>query len=226
VEAALTRAEHIVAAGRGRNLVSRGILSLQRARLVSWVVRRQTDTPSQDLTSGDEWLPVVAVRALRWMPRTTGGPPPRETPVKVNAALASVRKLLGRGEVKIVEGADHITLQEAAADAVGADRVPHLLSMEAWNGCYVPVPTGPVAFDIPGNSAPLKVGSVPALVGELEAVGAALGLPTDEAGLRELADEHADDEPEEGAMDFQTYAELLRAAHVARSRRQVLWVVK
>src|SRR5581483_1622276 len=27
-------------------------------------------------------------------------------------------------------------LQEAAANAVGADRVPHLLSMEAWNGCY------------------------------------------------------------------------------------------
>jgi hypothetical protein len=29
-------------------------------------------------------------------------------------------------------------LQEAAASAVGPGRVPHLLSMEAWNGCYVP----------------------------------------------------------------------------------------
>jgi hypothetical protein len=117
-------------------------------------------------------------------------------------------------------------LQEAAAAAVGADRMPHLLSMEAWNGCYVPVPTEPTAFPIPGNSAPLAVGSLAALVGELEAVGAALGLPTDDDGLRELATEHADDEPREYDMDYQTYAELLLAARVAQRRRQPLWVVK
>jgi hypothetical protein len=117
-------------------------------------------------------------------------------------------------------------LQAAAADTVGADRVPHLLSMEAWNGCYVPAPTEPTAFLIPGNSAPLAVGSLPALVGELEAVGAALGLPTDDNGLRDLSAVHADDDPDEGHVDFQTYAELLLAAHVAERRRQVLWVVK
>lgn len=117
-------------------------------------------------------------------------------------------------------------LQEAAAEEVGADRVPHLLSMEAWNGCYVPAQTEPTAFAVPGNSAPLAVGSLPALVAELEGVGAAMGLPTDDAGLRELAVDHADDEPDDGEMDYQTYAELLRAALVARSRRQVLWVVK
>jgi hypothetical protein len=63
-------------------------------------------------------------------------------------------------------------------------------------------------------------------VGELEAVGVALGLSTDAAALRELAADHADDEPEEGDMDFQAYAELLLAAHVAERRRQVLWIVK
>jgi hypothetical protein len=52
-----------------------------------------------------------------------------------------------------------------------------------------------------------------------------MGLPTHEAGLRGLAVEHADDEPDDGEMDYQTYAELLRAAHVVR-RRQALWVVK
>ncbi len=114
-------------------------------------------------------------------------------------------------------------LQEAAADAVGADLLPHLLSMEAWNGCYVPAATAPTEFPIPGNSAPLKVGSLPALVAELEAVGSAMGLPTDDASLQELAAEHADDEPDDGEMDYQTYAELLRAAHVAQNRRQVLW---
>src|SRR5262249_25124969 len=113
-----------------------------------------------------------------------------------------------------------------AANAVGDDRVPHLLSMEAWNGCYVPVPTDPTAFRIRGNSAPLKVGSLPALVAELEAVGAALRLPTDEASLRALAAAHAADEPGEYDTDFQTYAELLLAARVAERRRQVLWVIK
>jgi hypothetical protein len=117
-------------------------------------------------------------------------------------------------------------LQEAATDAVGEKRLPHLLSMEAWNGCFVPVATEPTEFAIKGNSAPLKVGSLPALVRELEAVAAALDLPTDDARLRELADEHADDEPGEYAMDYQTFAELLLAAHVAQHRRQVLWVVK
>ena len=117
-------------------------------------------------------------------------------------------------------------LQAAAADAVGADRLPHLLSMEAWNGCYVPVATEPTEFPIAGNSAPLKVASLLALFAELEAVGSALGLRTDDAGLRQLAVEHEDDEPDDGEMDYQTYAELLRAALVAKHRRQVLWVVK
>ena len=117
-------------------------------------------------------------------------------------------------------------LQKAAVEAVGGGRLPHLLSMEAWNGCYVPVPTRPSAFHIPGNSAPLAIGSLPALVGELEAVGTALGLPTDDEGLRALAAHHADDEPDDGEMDYQTYAELLQAAHAAQRRHQVLWVVK
>lgn len=117
-------------------------------------------------------------------------------------------------------------LQEAATAAVGAERLPHLLSMEAWNGCFVPVATAPTAFAIAGNSAPLKVGSLPALVNELEAVGAALGLPTNDAGLRALADEHLDDDPIDGEMDYQTFAELLLAAHIATRRKQVLWVVK
>jgi hypothetical protein len=115
-------------------------------------------------------------------------------------------------------------LQERADAVIGADRVPHLLSMAAWNGCYVPAPTEPTEFAIEEQSAPLAVGSLPALVAELEAVGAALGLPTDDDGLRELAaryDDAVDDD-----MDIQTYAALLQAAHVAERRRQVLWVVK
>lgn len=117
-------------------------------------------------------------------------------------------------------------LQEATAELIGADRSKHLMLMEAWNGCYVPAATEPVEFVIEGNSAPLKVGSLPALVAELESVGTALGLLIDDTGLRELAAEHADDEPDDGEMDYQTYAELLRAALIAQRRHQVLWVVK
>jgi hypothetical protein len=117
-------------------------------------------------------------------------------------------------------------LQEAAAAAIGAERVPHLLSMEAWNGCYVPATTAPTDLPIAGNSAALAVGSLPALVAELEMIGAALRLPTDDAGLRELAAEHIDDEPDDGEMDYLTYAELFRMAYAAVRRRQVLWVVK
>ena len=98
--------------------------------------------------------------------------------------------------------------------------------MEAWNGCYVPVSTEPTEFTISGHSTPLTVGSLLGLVDELEAVGVALGLPIEDEGLRELAEEHADDEPEDGDMDYQTYAELLLAARVAVRRRQPLWVVK
>jgi hypothetical protein len=114
-------------------------------------------------------------------------------------------------------------LQKRARAVLGAVRVPHLLSMEAWCGCYVPVETGPTSFTFVGERTPLAVGSLPALVLELEAVGAALGWPTDDAGLRDLACQSADEDDE---TDIQTYAELLLAAHVAQARRQVLWVVK
>jgi hypothetical protein len=78
-------------------------------------------------------------------------------------------------------------LQEKAIQAVTADRVPHFLSMEAWSGCYVPAETQPGSFEIDGQETPLAVASLPALVSELEAVGKALHLPTDEKGLKQLA---------------------------------------
>jgi hypothetical protein len=117
-------------------------------------------------------------------------------------------------------------LQRRAIKAVGRGRVPHLLSMEAWCGCYVPAETDPGAFEVESTPTPLQYGSLPRLVGELEAVGAALGLPTGDVGLRELADGYLEDDREDEDMDVQTYAQLLLAARVAGRRRQVLWVVK
>ncbi len=117
-------------------------------------------------------------------------------------------------------------LQQAAIDAVGEDQIPHLLSMEAWLGGFVPVETEPTEFYIGTSSTPFRVGSLPALIAELELVADAMGLPTENAGLDQLVEEHDDDEPEADEMDYQTYAELLQAVYIARSRQQVLWVVK
>jgi hypothetical protein len=117
-------------------------------------------------------------------------------------------------------------LQEKAVEAIGAVRVPHFLSMEAWSGCYVPAETQPGSFEFDGEKTPLAVASLPALVSELESVGRALGLPTDDNGLKQLAAKYQDDDLVDSDMDIQTYAQLLLAAHVAQRRRQVLWVVK
>jgi hypothetical protein len=117
-------------------------------------------------------------------------------------------------------------LQEKAVHAVTAARVPHFLSMEAWSGCYVPAETQPGSFEFDGQETPLDVASLPALVSELEAVGKALELPTDENGLKQLAAKYQEDDLIDADMDIQTYAQLLLAARVAQLRRQILWVVK
>src|SRR4051794_32988110 len=48
------------------------------------------------------------------------------------------------------------------------------------------------------------------------------GLPTDDAGLRSLAERYGDDDLVDEDMDVQTYAQLLLTAHVAQRRRHVL----
>ena len=117
-------------------------------------------------------------------------------------------------------------LQERAVEVVTANRLLHFLSMEAWCGCYVPTATEPGSFEFDGEPTPLAVASLPALVSELEAVGTALRLPTDEAGLRGLTERYQDDEAVDDDMDIQTYAQLLLAARIALLRRQVLWIIK
>src|SRR5262249_29372053 len=58
--------------------------------LLSIGVLSQTDTRSQDLTPGDELLPVVGARASRSMPRTMSGPLPRGTSVMKYQSLLTV----------------------------------------------------------------------------------------------------------------------------------------
>jgi len=117
-------------------------------------------------------------------------------------------------------------LQERAAQELGAENVPHLLSMDAWCGAYVPAETDPGSFAFEGEETPLDVASLDRLADELEALGLLTGLPTDDDGLRDLAARYQADDLVDDDLDVQTYAHLLLAAHAAQARRQTLWMVK
>jgi hypothetical protein len=117
-------------------------------------------------------------------------------------------------------------LQEKAVQTITAEQAPHFLSMAAWFGCFVPTEVRSGALEFPGESLPMSVASLPALVRELELVGGVLGLPIDDRGLRQLARRYQDEDIEEDDFANQTYVELLLAAHEATRRRQVLWVIK
>jgi hypothetical protein len=88
-------------------------------------------------------------------------------------------------------------LQGRVASTLGETRAPHLLSMEAWFGAYLPTELEPGA-----------------------------NLPVDEAGLKALEAKYDDDELCDEDMDVQTYAQLLLGARMAQSRNQPLWVIK
>lgn len=120
-------------------------------------------------------------------------------------------------------------LQQRALELLGHDEVPHFLSMEAWCGCFIPGPAPIGSFKFENAPTPLDVASLDALQNELVAIGNALGLPTDDIGLTELAEKYDDDDDDDlcdDEMDIQTYIQLLLAVHVAVRRHQVLWVVK
>ncbi len=117
-------------------------------------------------------------------------------------------------------------LQERTRVELTAEAVPNLLSMDAMHGAYLPgwPEAGAILFD--DYPLPLDVAPLEGLIGELEQVGPALGLATDDAGLAAIAAKYADDDLCDDDMEIQTYAQLLIAAREAARRRQPLWVVK
>ena len=117
-------------------------------------------------------------------------------------------------------------LQERARVALAPEEVPNLLSMDAIHGAFLPGwdEAGAILFD--DYPMPLDVASLEGLIAELERIGPALGLATDEAGLDRIAARYVDDEARDDDMEIQTFAHLLRAARQAVARRQPLWVVK
>ena len=118
-------------------------------------------------------------------------------------------------------------LQSRVEKKLGKGKCPHLLSMEAWQGVYLPATVAIRKVKIPGSETPLDVAALPDLIRELEEFGRAEGLPTDDRGLDSLAEKYMeDDDLVDQDEDIQTYAQLLRGAHEATRKKLPLWIVK
>jgi len=118
-------------------------------------------------------------------------------------------------------------LQEQARDLLPEEKIRHFLSMEAWLGVYVPGEADIGGFTFNGKSTPLAVASLDQLITELDAIGIALGLPTDGADLKVLFSGYRDDDDRcDEDPHIQTYIQLVLSARQAQRRNQPLWVVK
>ena len=118
------------------------------------------------------------------------------------------------------------SLQERAESACGADMVPHLLSVDLPLGFYLPVQTDVGKFEVPDEYPSFNFGSLVKLIAELELIGNALELPTDDSRLTLLFDKYFDDDDLiDEDMDIQTYCLLLPFARFALDQRLLLWVV-
>ena len=120
-------------------------------------------------------------------------------------------------------------LQQLAVTTIGKDRAPHLLSVEAWRGVYLPIPIEPVQLTIDEEDpqAWLQCASLPALVRELEQLALVGSLPADSMGLYEMFEKYYEEGADSGDdMDLQTYTQLMLSAQVATERSLPLWVVK
>jgi hypothetical protein len=117
-------------------------------------------------------------------------------------------------------------LQQMASAAIGRDSAPNLLSVEAWRGVFLPLDIGPTSLEI-DEDAWLQCASLPGLLSELEQLGNACLLATDQAGLKALWEKYYTDDPDaDESSEMQTYAQIMLAAQVATARGLPLWVVK
>lgn len=118
-------------------------------------------------------------------------------------------------------------LQERAESVLPKDKIAHFLSMDAWQGVYVPCETEIGAFSFEGDSPPLDIASLDRLLDELHSIGCSLGLPTDQSGIQDLPRRCIeDDDLSDDDTGIQTYCELFLAAREANRRNQPLWIVK
>jgi hypothetical protein len=106
------------------------------------------------------------------------------------------------------------------------DLAPQITSVDAYQAVYVPWPLSAVEhFSIANAADPLQVGSVPALLKELQRFASAASLPSDDLELMRLAGNYLEAEDPNADLDVQTYVQLALTAKQAMARGQALWIV-
>ena len=104
------------------------------------------------------------------------------------------------------------------------DDAPQVTTVDAYQAVYVPSRAAGVEYLPVANLAdPLQVGSLEALLSELQRFAASSSLPTDDVELMALAAQLL--ESDEVNVELETYVQLMLSAKQAVARRQALWVV-
>ncbi|MBV8519496.1 MAG: hypothetical protein JO197_19040 [Acidobacteria bacterium] len=106
------------------------------------------------------------------------------------------------------------------------DVAPQLTTIDAYQAVYVPEAHAQIEHLPVANAAdPLQVGSLPALIDELQRFAASASLPTDDVELMQLAAHYLEGDDADRDLDVQTYVQLMLTAKQASARGQALWVV-
>ncbi|HYC89007.1 MAG TPA: hypothetical protein VEO54_07330 [Thermoanaerobaculia bacterium] len=103
------------------------------------------------------------------------------------------------------------------------DSSPQLTTVDAYQAVYVPGFEGVSHVGVANLADPLQVGSLDALLLELQRFAAASSLPVDDVELMSLAAQLL--ESDEVNLELETYVQLMLSARQALARRQALWVV-
>ena len=120
------------------------------------------------------------------------------------------------------------SLQDHARSVVDTEAVPHLLSMPAWRGAFLPVETAIGELtEIWEPDQPIAIASLLSLDAELRVLSRTMGVPYDEQACHELFRSYRDDDDRiEEDPEVQMLTQLIIGTHVGLSRQQPLWVVK
>jgi hypothetical protein len=119
-------------------------------------------------------------------------------------------------------------LQEHAQSLTLPVDLPHLLSMPAWRGAFLPVETATGELsDIWEPDEPIAICSLLALDRELRLLAPAMDVPLDPVACTSLIDSYlSDDDRVDDDPEIQMLTQLVIGTSVGLSRRQPLWVVK
>ena len=100
---------------------------------------------------------------------------------------------------------------------------PQISSIDGYQAVYVPGFSGVSHVAVANLADPLQVGSLDALLAELQQFAAAASLPTDDVELMSLSAQLL--ESDEVNLELETYVQLMLSARQAYARHQALWVV-